>query len=137
MECWLAKSISLANKLVDDKKRMESTVERLESLISISLMKMEELRTMKNCIGMKTDVGFQMPVAVPNRFKMPLGKYLTNCTKCNITCHRSCENDGEKYECDVMDHSKPISDRTCLVCPGNCMWDVHASQPFRWKYEQK
>ena len=31
MECWLAKSISLANKLVDDKKRMESTVGGLES----------------------------------------------------------------------------------------------------------
>ena len=116
MDGMLAKSISLANKLLDDNKTMESTVEGIMWLINIGLMEMEEFKTINNYIG-KTDVGFQVPMAVPNKFKITLGKYLTNCTKCNIICHRLCGNDCEKSDCDDLHHSKPISVRTYIVFP--------------------
>ena len=132
------KSLSMASKLLDDKKRLESTVEGLESLINTGLMKMEELRTVKEKIASrKTDVGFQVQMVVPQKLEMPFGHYLTNCTKCNITCHKSCGSDDVKSDCDVMDRSKAISVRTCRVCPGNCMWNVHANQFFRWEFAQK
>ena len=38
-----------------------------------------------------------------------------------------------------MDHSKEVTIRTCRVCrvcPGNCMWNVHVSNPFSWKFIQ-
>ena len=134
MDQMETKSISRTKKLLYERKRMESTVDGLESLIEIGLLKMEELMRIDQQID-KHNIGFSVPVAVPQKFAIPLGQYLTNCTQCNVTCHKSCGSESKKHDCDVMDHSKAIPERTCLVC--NCMWDVHESQPFRWEYVRK
>ncbi len=137
MDGLTTKSLALVKQLLDEKKRLESTIDGLESLIDIGLMKLEELRTVKQTIAKTGNAGFQVQVAVPRKFEIPFGTYLTNCTKCNITCHKSCGSDDGKFDCDVMDHSKAVVARTCLVCPGNCLWNVHESQYFRWEYVLK
>ena len=119
-----------------------TTVDGLKNLIRIGLMKMEELRTIRqNLTNQEAQIGdnveFQLNVTLKKKLEMPYGQFLTNCTKCNITCHEICCSANEKAKCDVMDHSKRISVRTCRVCPGNCMWNVHASQPFRWEHVQQ
>ena len=137
-----SKSLSSSKKLVEEKRRIVAKIDGLENLIRMGLMKMEELRTIRqNLTNQEVQIGgnveFQLNVILKKKLAVPYGQFLTNCTKCNITCHQTCGSANEKADCDVMDHSKHISVRTCRVCPGNCMWNVHASQPFRWEHVQQ
>ena len=136
------KSLSSSRKLVEETTRIVAAVDGLENLLRIGLMKMEELRTIRQNLTNQEDqiggnVEFQLNVALKKKLVVPYGQFLTNCINCNITCHQTCGSANEKAECDIMDHSKPISVRTCRVCPDNCMWIVHASQPFRWEHVQQ
>ena len=146
---WRKKPKSLSSfKLVsDEEKRLKPVVFGLHQLIDIDLMKMEELRTIQQAITkhqtqMKANVnvGFWFTMTVSQKIGILYGQWVTNCTKCNITCHdESCSSENNKANCDVMDHSKEVTIRTCRVCrvcPGNCMWNVHVSNPFSWKFIQ-
>ena len=49
------------------------------------------------------------------------GQYITNCTKCNTTCHERCgENGGEISKCYAMDGKG-----RCRICPQRCDWSKH------------
>ena len=136
------KSLVPSQLVLNEEKRLISTVIELEQLINFGLMKMEELRTIQQAITkyqMEGDLNaeFQLKRTVAQKIETPYGQWVTNCTKCRITCHSSCSSEKEKANCRVMDHSKAISVRTCRVCIGNCMWNVHASEPFRWESIQQ
>ena len=138
------KSLSSFKLVLDEEKRLKSTVFGLNQLINIGLMKMEELRTIQQAVTkhqteMEANVNaeFQLKMTVSQKIGVPYGQWVTNCTRCNITCHKPCGSENEKANCDVMDHSKAVTVRTCRVCPGNCMWNVHANEPFRWESIQQ
>ena len=138
------KSLSSFKLVLDDEKRLKSTVCQLEQLINFGLMKMEELRTIhlavtKHQTEMEANVNkeFQLKMTVAQKIGIPYGQWVTNCSNCNITCHTSCGSENEKDNCDVMDHSEAVAVRTCRVCPGNCIWNFHASEPFRWEFIQQ
>jgi hypothetical protein len=136
------KSLSLTKQVLDERKRLESTVDGLQPLIKIGLAKMEEMRKTKqmitNCqaqIDANENVEFEVEVNMPKKVENLRG-YLTNCNKCYVTCHNPCgyPNDDQKVDCDAMDHSMPAATRCCRICPEKCIWNMHANQPYRWEY---
>jgi GTP-binding protein EngB required for normal cell division len=137
------KSLSLTKQVLDERKRLEATVDGLQPLIKIGLSKMEEMRKTKqmisNCqaqIDANENVELVVEVTVPKKVDIPAGLYLTNCNKCYVTCHYPCmiPNDDGKVSCWAMDHGMPRSIRSCRVCPENCIWNMHANQPYKWEY---
>ena len=138
------KSLSSFKLVLDEEKRLKSTVFGLNQLINIGLMKMEELRTIQQAVTKhQTEMEanakeeFQLKITVAQKIGIPYGQWVTNCSNCNMTCHTSCGSENEKDNCDVMDHSEAVAVRTCRVCPGNCIWNFHASEPFRWEFIQQ
>ena len=61
------------------------------------------------------------------------GTYVTNCLKCNFTCHYPCAyaNDADKIRCSAMRNGK------CTACPKNCKWDNHVNNQHRIEFETK
>lgn len=60
----------------------------------------------------------------------PLRRYVTNCLKCNFTCHDSrcsCANPSDKQHCCAMDSSGH-----CTVCPNRCCWSLHQNSRHRY-----
>jgi hypothetical protein len=136
------KSLSLTKQVLDERKRLESTVDGLQPLIKIGLAKMEEMRKTKqmitNCqaqIDANENVEFEVEVNMPKKVENLYG-YLTNCNKCYVTCHNPCmiPNDDGKADCASMDHTMARETRRCVVCPEKCIWNMHANQPYRWEY---
>ncbi|KAI9550852.1 hypothetical protein GHT06_004662 [Daphnia sinensis] len=136
------KSLSLTKQVLDERKRLESTVDGLQPLIKIGLAKMEELRKTKtmisNCqaqIDANENVEFEVEVNMPKKVEN-LSGYLTNCNKCYVTCHNPCAipDDEGKMSCAAMDHTMAREIRCCRICPEKCIWNMHANQPYRWEY---
>uniref|UniRef100_A0A0P5JII0 Uncharacterized protein n=1 Tax=Daphnia magna TaxID=35525 RepID=A0A0P5JII0_9CRUS len=136
------KSLSLTKQVLDERKRLESTVDGLQPLIKIGLAKMEEMRKTKqmisNCqaqIDANENVEFEVEVNMPKKVENLRG-YLTNCNKCYVTCHNPCgiPNDDGKMNCWAMDFTTPRDTRSCRICPEKCIWNMHANQPYRWEY---
>ncbi|EFX64709.1 hypothetical protein DAPPUDRAFT_333912 [Daphnia pulex] len=137
------KSLALTKQVIDERKRLEVTVDGLQPLIKIGLTKMEEMRKTKMVIAnsqaqieANENVHFEIEVTRPKQIQIPTGRYLTNCNKCHVTCHNPCviPNDDGKVECAAMDRSMPEGTRTCTICPNKCIWYMHSNQPYRWEY---
>ena len=118
------------------KKQMTLAVYGLQDRMNIYIIEYQSLRKSRDKFKLllqKEEEEFEEDVVVAKKKGLPLGNYVTNCTKCQITCHRLCGLKKEKFACDVMDHSMPEESRTCRVCPDKCSWDLHASvKPFKW-----
>ena len=137
------KSLSLTKQVLEERKRLEATVDGLQPLIKIGLSKMEEMRKTKQMIAnnqlqieANTNVQFEIEVTVPQKVEIAEGQYLTNCNKCYVTCHNPCgiPNDDGKVECWAMNFNMPAAIRCCRICPKNCIWYQHANQPYMWEY---
>lgn len=63
------------------------------------------------------------------------GQYVSNCSMCNITCHKNCSiaDDSEKRKCSAIDRTSG----KCEVCPGQCDWWHHKNSPFYFELVKK
>ncbi|KAK4015791.1 hypothetical protein OUZ56_030762 [Daphnia magna] len=136
------KSLSLTKQVLEERRRLEATVDGLQPLIKIGLSKMEEMRKTKQMIAnseaqidANQNVEIEVEISVPQKVANERG-YLTNCNKCYVTCHPNCAyaNDKDKVNCAAMNFSMPAETRCCTVCPNKCIWNMHANQPYRWEY---
>ncbi|KAK4015789.1 hypothetical protein OUZ56_030760 [Daphnia magna] len=137
------KSLSLTKDVLDERKRLEVTVDGLQPLIKIGLAKMEELRKIKQKIaesqvqiGANQNFQIEVETSVPKKVMNRSGHFLTNCNKCYMTCHHTCvfANDSDKARCSAMNQNMPEENRTCRICPQKCIWNMHANQPYSWEY---
>ena len=138
------KSLSQTKEVLEERKQLEATVERLQALMKISLSKMEEMRKTNQILSMsqaqieaKKNVTFEVNVTVPKKVDITAGQYVTNCNKCHITCHYPCTipNDDGKVSCKAMNHLiLPRNKRTCRICPEKCIWNLHSNQSYKWEY---
>ena len=62
---------------------------------------------------------------------LPSGSYVTNCLKCNCTCHQNCPypNDENKKRCSVMDRAGYCK---VYMCPGHCHWTTYDNNSFQY-----
>lgn len=137
------KSLSLTQQVLEERKKLEATVEGLQPLIKLGLAKMEEMRKTKLIITnsqfqieINENVEFEVEVTVPEKVEIPNGQCITNCNKCYVTCHNPCglSPDADKVNCAAMDSSMEPEFRRCRVCPEKCIWNMHANQPYKWEY---
>ena len=132
------KCVSLLRQLEDEKVRLETVVEELAHLLKVRVDQLEELERWKlKFNGHTSQRTLEFNTIVKDKNKLPFGDYVTNCNKCQVTCHTRCGvQKKKKFDCEVMDHSMPKDVRTCRVCLGKCSWEVHANQPFKWEFSQ-
>ncbi|XP_063049400.1 uncharacterized protein LOC134443683 [Engraulis encrasicolus] len=128
-------SLTLTKEVLEERKRLEATVEGLQPLIRQGLSNMEEIRSTqavldrhKTEIEENKDFEYEVEVEKPERINIPPGTFITNCHGCNFTCHYPCyiPNDADKAGCSAMLNG------SCTVCPGKCVWSVHHNMTYRW-----
>ena len=97
---------------------MTLAVYGLQDRMNIYIIEYQSLRKSRDKFKLllqKEEEEFEEDVVVAKKKGLPLGNYVTNCTKCQITCHRLCGLKKEKFACDVM-LSKSGADRWKTFC---------------------
>ncbi len=131
------KSFSLTQEVLKERKQLEVLVEGLQPQINAGLTKLNEIRKTyaaleqhKAEMDANKDFEYEIEVTVPKQIKNTSNSFLTNCQNCHFTCHDKCKisNDSKKYKCSAM------KDGNCKVCPGECAWNVHFNQKYKWDY---
>ncbi|XP_071793629.1 LOW QUALITY PROTEIN: uncharacterized protein [Asterias amurensis] len=132
------RSLSLTKEVLDERKRLEVSLEGLQPQIQIGVCKIEGLRLEHQILeqyekAIEATKDFCYEVEVPKRKQIDIpgtGNYITNCSKCHFTCHFPCAiaDDMDKSGCWAM------TDGICRVCPGKCIWDVHFNQQYGYEY---
>uniref|UniRef100_A0A8C4RMD4 Septin-type G domain-containing protein n=1 Tax=Erpetoichthys calabaricus TaxID=27687 RepID=A0A8C4RMD4_ERPCA len=139
LEQMNTKSLSLTKEVLEERKRLEMAIEGLQPQIRAGLTKLEEIRKTGEALKQHIDQiesnkNFEYEVEVTETLRESIagtGKFITNCQKCNFTCHYPCafSNDEEKISCAAMKNGD------CTVCPGKCVWSVHSNQQYRFIYK--
>ena len=98
---------------------------------SIDEMRQEKQALEKNEAKIRANQNFTYLATEHHTAKEPLksGVYVTNCLKCNRTCHYPCylPPNESKEGCATMDHRG-----CCQICDGHCSWNVHTNNDFRY-----
>lgn len=128
-------SLTLTKESLNERHRLETTLQGIQSLFHDGLGKLETLRQeaailRKHANEIRDNKNFEYVVDVPKHRQVNLktGEYVTNCLQCNATCHYPCEiPDNNKRGCGAMKGDN------CTVCPGKCHWQQHTNNPFRFE----
>lgn len=131
------KSLSLTKKLLKEREHFKTIIFSIHNQIKIGLTKQAQLKKERNTLqDHKSDIAknknFEYEVNEMHQTQVDLdpGIHVTNCIKCNVTCHENCAfgNDDDKYKCSAM------NDGNCKVCSKNCAWSDHKNARYIIKY---
>ena len=131
------RSLSLTKQVLDERKRLNVTINGLNEDIHRQLTKMEELAKArsefeKNADQIKAnkDFTYTFTKSVGEK-KNTGGQCTTNCSKCATSCHFPCglSITSDKMSCSAM------SNGSCTVCPNKCKWDLHLNQDYFWEFK--
>ncbi|XP_033831919.2 uncharacterized protein LOC117379332 [Periophthalmus magnuspinnatus] len=135
------KSLTLTKEVLRERKQLEETVEDLQRKIKVALAKQDEIKQTeeqmkKHEAEIERNKDFMVPLKVLKPVQEDIsgtGNYITNCQKCNHTCHYPCTiaDDSAKKGCAAMDQNG-----YCTECPGKCIWSDHYNQKYRWEYKE-
>ena len=134
-------SLSLTKEVLEERKKLELTVQGLQQQIGAGVAKLEELRQEEIIlqqreaeIASNKDFTYTIKVTKQRKIDLPTGHYVTNCLVCNFTCHPNCAyaNNDDKYQCSAMD-GRGKEDAVCRICPKKCFWDKHVNNPYRFE----
>ena len=134
-------SLQVSREVLQEREQLEVTIQGLQPQIQAGLAKIDELRQERQLLkDHRADIvthknfKYQVQVTKQRKVDLPVGRYTTNCLKCNYTCHDycGCANDGDKFKCSAM---KKINEQeaTCNVCPGHCSWRDHVCNPYKFE----
>ncbi|CAL4178714.1 unnamed protein product, partial [Meganyctiphanes norvegica] len=130
-------SLTLTKEVLGERSRLEAAVVGLQNQIQLGLGKLTNLNQERDMLNrmnddMKGSEHYEEEVEVPKITKIDLPKktYVTNCLKCNYTCHFPCAyaDDSDKIKCSAMRNGQ------CTVCPEKCQWDIHKNMGFRYEH---
>ncbi|KAF3686141.1 Stonustoxin subunit beta [Channa argus] len=134
-------SLILTKEVLREREDLEDSVENLQKLIKLSLIKQDEIKHMieilENCEAEITTIqGSEFEFTVKKRDICDISlteHHTTNCLQCQYTCHYPCFISGneDKNYCSAIG-----KDGHCTECPGKCKWMEHVSQPHKWEYEE-
>ena len=139
-------SLQLTRAVLKERQSLESIVAGLQKRIKDGIAKIDELnqeeqvlRAHEADILKNKDFTYKVTIAKHKRVDIAgQGWHVTNCQKCNFTCHKSCTyaDDGDKHKCSAMDGNGTKA--SCKVCPGNCHWRQHHNNPYYFEsYEEE
>ncbi|XP_042232010.1 uncharacterized protein LOC121872938 isoform X3 [Homarus americanus] len=130
-------SLTLTKQVLEERSRLQMVVVGLQNQIHLGLGKLTNLNQERDMLArldddMKGSANYQEEVEVPKITKIDLGakQHVTNCIKCNMTCHFPCfiPDDANKAHCAAM------TNNYCHVCPEKCYWDLHKNMKFRYEH---
>ncbi|XP_068220219.1 uncharacterized protein [Palaemon carinicauda] len=130
-------SLTLTKEVLQERSRLQLVVVGLQNQIHLGLGKLTNLNQERDMLArinddMQGSANYQEEVEVPKITKIDLNhrEHVTNCIKCNYTCHFPCfiPDDAGKMNCAAM------TDGNCRVCPAKCYWDVHKNMKFRYEH---
>ncbi|XP_038672990.1 uncharacterized protein LOC119976518 [Scyliorhinus canicula] len=137
-----AKSLLLTKEVLVERQQLEAAIAGLQPQITAGLTKLEEIRKTKQALNQhqvdldaNKDFEYDIEFIIPVQINISgSGSYITNCQKCRFTCHYPCgiPNDDGKRGCAAMGRNG-----RCTVCPGNCIWNDHFNQKYRFEYETR
>ena len=120
----------MTNRVVSERIELNASIKDLEQKIESRINKMDAIKKDRESLQ---DYVAQMEgnrnyeASVTEVQELPRGHYVTNCGRCNVTCHDNCAyGDGEsKKHCSAMN-----SDGYCTVC--SCHWSHHTSMTYKF-----
>lgn len=135
---------TLTKRVLDERNKLQLTVTDLQGLINSGLKTLTILNKERVTLAhidaeITESSNYKQEVNVPEikiNYLKPM-EHVTNCTKCNTTCHYPCStaSDERKWKCGA------IKRKFCQICPGRCHWSVHKNMDFRfvktWKKEHR
>ncbi|XP_042231922.1 uncharacterized protein LOC121872896 [Homarus americanus] len=130
-------SLTLTKQVLEERSRLQLVVIGLQNQIHLGLGKLSNLNQERDMLArldddMKGSANYEEEVDVPKITKIDLNpkEYVTNCIKCNMTCHYPCyiPDDDNKANCWA------ITDGNCRICPDKCFWDLHKNMSFRYEH---
>ncbi|KZS17697.1 Uncharacterized protein APZ42_016591 [Daphnia magna] len=114
------KSLHLTKEVLNSRESLHISIQGLEATIQAHLMKMEELRNIKEIIALHKDqvnanMNFDITVKVPKKKRIDVDTNQTalNCSKCKVTCHYPCNPNSWKVFCPVFWQSEEIVNTIC------------------------
>ncbi|CAF0939829.1 unnamed protein product [Rotaria sordida] len=137
-------SLTLTKEVLTERQHLEAIVQGIQPQIQFGLNKLEELRqeiqvikAHGNDILQNKKFQYKIKMTKQRKIDLPSNTYVTNCIKCNYTCHYPCgiPNDKEKYNCDAM-VNKGLN-ASCSICPGKCIWNSHFNNTYRFELYQE
>ena len=132
-----AKSLLLTKDVLDERSRLDITIEGIQKDIKLGLGKLEQLRTEYQVLDHhQADIdknrNFTYTVVEQSIETKPTeeGQYTTNCINCNRTCHEHCmiPKDENKARCWAMGGGK--KKEYCRICSQHCHWSIHRNLPY-------
>ena len=139
-------SLQLTRAVLKERQSLESIVAGLQKRIKDGIAKIDELNQEEQVLreheaDILKNKDFTYKVKIAKHRKVDIagqGWYVTNCQKCNFTCHSSCiySNNRDKHMCSAMDGNGTKA--SCKVCPGKCHWTQHDNTPYYFEtYEEE
>ncbi|CAG0882939.1 unnamed protein product [Darwinula stevensoni] len=140
-------SLTLTKKVLEERRRLQTALQGIQPQIIAGLGRLEQLRQehealKKHKAALKANKNFKIKVKVQKHEKVNLdpGEYVTNCLRCNFSCHYPCliSQDHVKDMCSAMGVDMETGAIThCLVCPNKCPPDQHFNNTYRFEMHEE
>ena len=135
-----AKSLQLTREVLYEREQLEILIQDLQKQVRAGMNKMNSLRKEMDILHRHKDAieankDFEYTVEEEKMICIKMEgenrRYVTNCLKCNYTCHPRCAyaNDDDKQYCSAMDRSTGY----CRICPDKCHWSSHKNNDFYYE----
>ena len=133
------KSLCQTKNVLDEREQLKTIILGIRPKLTAGLSKLaeleEQLKTFQsNENTIKENQNFEYTVEETKQLKeeLPVGKHVTNCLQCNLTCHENCKiaDDDRKMHCSAMDPKT----KTCNVCPDRCIWSMHKNTKYIFRF---
>lgn len=131
------KSLTQTKNVLKEREQLKTVVACIPPLVKAWLSKLSELRNdlevfkkHKDDIEDNKDFEYEVEETIQVKAELRKGKHVTNCLRCNITCHEGCgyADDNDKRLCCAMTNDY------CTVCIGKCIWSHHKNAHYSLKY---
>ena len=133
------KSLCQTKNVLDEREQLKTMILGIRPIVTAGLSKLaeleEQLKTFQsNQNKIKENQNFEYTVEETKQSQedLPVGKHVTNCLQCNLTCHEDCKiaDDDRKMYCAAMDPKT----KACNVCPDKCIWSMHKNTKYIFRY---
>ena len=138
-------SLTCTRKVLDQRKKLDVTVYAIQRMIELGVAKIEELEKEKEVlrnhqtkINANEKFTYDIRITKQRKTECNLGTYVTNCVRCNFTCHYPCyiPDDKEKFKCAAMEDQSSIFTK-CRLCTGQCSWIYHFNNGYIFEFYEE
>ncbi|EDR26952.1 hypothetical protein, conserved [Entamoeba dispar SAW760] len=129
------KSLEQSREVLRRRERIKAQIEGLRISLNNGISKMDEIKQYyeqfylnRDKVNNNQNFTFTVTKTIQKKVELKRGEYVTNCLKCNRTCHYPCYIKG-----DMKKNCACIGDKECCtVC--KCYYTQHANSSYRFDY---